>query len=362
MKKNDLLPVPTALPTVSADTLTASAAQAVRDILDEAASANTVRSYTSALRYWAAWYHGRFGQPLALPVPDAAVVQFVVDHLVRRSKTGSTWELPAALDGHLVAAGFKQRPGALKLSTIVHRVAVLSAVHRLKKATNPCESVTVRHLLSRARRAAAKRGERPAKKTAITRNAFDALVATCDDSLQGVRDRALLYFAFASGGRRRSEVAEANLSDLKQVGPHDYVYRLERSKTEQAGATATSTPDKPVVGVAGEALATWLARSGLVEGALFRRLWKNRMGPPLSPAAVASVVQKRARLAGLDGHFAGHSLRSGFVTEGGRQGVALAALMAMTNHRSVASVIGYFQAGGVADNPAARLLDAPVRK
>ena len=53
----------------------------------------------------------------------------------------------------------------------------------------------------------------------------------------------------------------------------------------------------------------------------------------------------------------GHSLRSGFVTEGGHQGIALPALMAMTEHRSVASVIGYFQAGGVTNNPAARLLD-----
>ena len=31
--------------------------------------------------------------------------------------------------------------------------------------------------------------------------------------------------------------------------------------------------------------------------------------------------------------------------------------MAMTEHRSVASVVGYFQAGGVTDNPAAHLLD-----
>ncbi|MGH8111510.1 MAG: integrase, partial [Rhodanobacteraceae bacterium] len=47
----------------------------------------------------------------------------------------------------------------------------------------------------------------------------------------------------------------------------------------------------------------------------------------------------------------------GFVTEGGRQGVALPALKAMTEHRSVASVIGYFQPGSAADNPAAHLLD-----
>jgi hypothetical protein len=69
-------------------------------------------------------------------------------------------------------------------------------------------------------------------------------------------------------------------------------------------------------------------------------------------------VQRRAALAGIEGDFGGHSLRSGFVTEGGRKGVALPALMAMTEHRSVASVVGYFQAGGVAGNPAARLLES----
>jgi site-specific recombinase XerD len=68
-------------------------------------------------------------------------------------------------------------------------------------------------------------------------------------------------------------------------------------------------------------------------------------------------VQQRAKRAGLDGNFGGHSLRSGFVTEAGKQGIALPAVMAMTEHRSVASVVGYFQAGSVETNPAARLLD-----
>ncbi len=81
------------------------------------------------------------------------------------------------------------------------------------------------------------------------------------------------------------------------------------------------------------------------------------MGPALSPKAVAAIVQRRAVLAGLSGDFAGHSLRSGFITEGGRQGVALPALMALTEHRSVAQAIGYFQAGSVAENPAGRLLE-----
>ncbi len=345
------------LPALVSDQLVASAAAAVGEILAEAASANTTRSYASALRYWAAWFQGRYGAAIALPVPEAVVVQFVVDHVARRAQAGLVWELPPPLDSQLVAARLKQRPGALKLSTVVHRIAVLSSAHQLKKQANPCEAPAVRHLLARARRAAVKRGERPTKKTAVTKHELGALVATCDHSLEGLRDRALLYFAFASGGRRRSEVAAADIADLRRVDERAFVYRLEHSKTQQAGPSASSTPDKPILGVAADALAAWLTASGIAEGPIFRRLWRNgRVGPGLSPAAIAAIVQRRAARAGLDGDFGGHSLRSGFITEGGRQGVALPALMAMTEHRSVASVIGYFQAGGVTDNPAAHLL------
>lgn len=350
----DSLPTVATLPPALPTTLAARAAEAVREILAEAASANTARSYATALRYWAAWCQGRYGTPIALPVTEAVVIQFIVDHVARRTEAGLEWELPAALDAQLVAARLKQRPGPLKLSTVIHRVAVLSKAHQLKQQPNPCEAPAVRHLLARARRAAVKRGERPTKKTAITRRELEALVATCDDSLEGLRDRALLYFAFASGGRRRSEVATADLADLRRLDETSYVYHLGHSKTQQAGPTATSTPDKPVLGVAAQALSIWLAASGLTQGALFRRLWRSRIGPALSPKSVAAIVKRRARLAGIEGDFAGHSLRSGFVTEGGRQGIALPALMAMTEHRSVASVIGYFQAGGVANNPAAQ--------
>lgn len=357
MNKTTDIAVADVLPTLRPDELADDAAAAVRELLAEAASANTTRSYATALRYWAAWYRARFGASLSLPVSEATVVQFVVDHLARRGKSGLVWELPPALDAQLMAARLKQRPGPFKLSTVVHRVAVLSKAHQLRKADNPCASVAVRHLLARGRRASVKRGERPTKKTAITKAELAAMVATCDDSLAGRRDCALLYFGFASGGRRRSEIAAADFQDLRRLSDTEFVYRLEHSKTQQAGPSATATPDKPILGVAGAALATWITASGIADGPIFRRLWGDRLGPGLSPKSVGSIVQQRAALAGLVGNFGGHSLRSGFVTEGGRQGIALPALMAMTEHRSVAAVIGYFQAGGVATNPAARLLD-----
>lgn len=333
------------------------AAEAVHELLAEAAAANTTRSYASALRYWAGWHRARYGVELGLPVTEAVVMQFVVDHVARRGKTGLTWELPSVVDQALVTAGLKAKLGPWKLTSVVHRVAVLSTAHRLKRLPNPCEEPTIRTVLRRARRASVKRGERPAKKTAITKAELEAMLATCDDSLEGIRDRALLCFGFASGGRRRSEIAVADFRDLRRTGLSSFVYRLEHSKTQQAGPTKGSMPDKPVLDRAAEALAAWLAASGITEGALFRRLWKRRIGPALSPAAVGEIVQRRARLAGLSGDFGGHSLRSGFVTEASRQGVALPAIMQLTEHRAVASVIGYFQTGGATANPAARLLE-----
>ena len=332
------------------------AANAVRELLAEAAAANTTRSYSSALRYWAGWHRARYGVELTLPTSEAVVMQFVVDHVARRGKTGLKWELPLAVDQALVAAKLKSKLGPWKLVSVVHRVAVLSTAHRLKRLANPCEESAVRTVLGRARRASVKRGERPAKKTAIKKAELEAMLATCDGSLEGIRDRALLCFGFASGGRRRSEIAAADMRDLRRTGPQAFIYRLEHSKTQQAGPTVSSTPDKPILDRAADALVDWLEASGIQEGAMFRRLWKNRVGPALSPASVGQIVQRRAKLAGLEGNFGGHSLRSGFVTEAGKQGVPLPAVMAMTEHRSVASVVGYFQAGKVEENPAARLL------
>jgi hypothetical protein len=76
----------------------------------------------------------------------------------------------------------------------------------------------------------------------------------------------------------------------------------------------------------------------------------------LSADQVARIVQRRAKLAGLDVDWAAHSLRSGYVTEAGRQGVALGDVMAMTEHRTVSTVMGYFQAGSLLSSLATSLL------
>lgn len=144
---------------------------------------------------------------------------------------------------------------------------------------------------------------------------------------------------------------------LRRLAPGQFVYELLVSKTNQTGR-ATPDSNKPVLGAAGAALEAWLAASAITEGAIFRRIRKGgHLGEGLLPAAIRAIVKERCALAGVDGDFSAHSLRSGFVTEAGRQNVPLADTMALTGHQSVPTVLGYFRAESVLTNSAARLLD-----
>lgn len=355
-----LLPALSSLPTpaLQPDLLSEGAQAALNTLRLEAESPNTTASYQAALRYWAAWYWLRFGEAIALPVSASAALQFVADHGARKGEAGLVHELPAEIDAQLVQLGFKGKPGALAHSTLVHRIAVLSKAHSRNALPNPCQSPEVREALSHLRKAYAKRGQLVQKKAALTRAPLEQLLATCDGSLKGLRDRALLLFAWSSGGRRRSEVAEARMEWLQELGEEQFLYDLRLSKTNQSGLDRPENL-KPVVGVAGAALAQWLQAAGITQGPIFRRIYKNgRVGDAaLTALSVNNIVKERCALAGIDGNFSAHSLRSGFVTEAGRQNMALADTMAMTGHQSAATVLGYFRAEAPLANKAARLLD-----
>ncbi len=235
------LPVLHKSPALQPQELSELTQRAVDELLREGESQNTLASYRSALRYWAAWFAIRYGVQITLPVPFPAVLQFIVDHAQRTSDKGLVHELPVRIDQALVKSGFKGKTGALALNTIVHRVAVLSKVHQLRELKNPCQDHKVKDLLAMTRRAFAKRGALPRKKDALTRDPLQALLATCDESLRGTRDRALLLFAWATGGRRRSEVAAADMAFLKPAAQGEFAYRLAYSRRTRTGLIGPRT-------------------------------------------------------------------------------------------------------------------------
>jgi integrase len=105
-------------------------------------------------------------------------------------------------------------------------------------------------------------------------------------------------------------------------------------------------------------MTAWLDVSGIFEGPIFRQVRKGgHLGPALAAAAVRDIVKYRCALSSVNGSFSAHSLRSGFITEAGRQNMPLAETMAMTGHRSIATVVGYSRAGAALSSQVARLFD-----
>lgn len=353
-------PVPLARndPMASGQNLEARAQAAADAILRAATPSATIVSYQSALRYLCAWAELRFGTALALPVSVTWVQQFVVDHFGEpervaqgsgRSTITVNWTMPQAVDEALVQGGFKARPGRLKMATIDHRLAVLSWAHREHGDASPTQDPAIRRLLSSCRKLAREMGEAPKTKTAAIQEQLDAMLATCDDSLEGLRDRAMLLFGWTSGGRRRSEIALSHVEDIEWLDDAHGLFRMRQSKT------GDDAP-KPIKGEAAVALRHWLKAARINEGALFRRLWGSTVGKALSPHAVSAIVQRRAAAAGLKGDFAGHSLRRGFVTEAGLSHVPIAQTMEMTGHRQVKTVLRYHQVGEIVRSEGSDLL------
>ena len=70
-------------------------------------------------------------------------------------------------------------------------------------------------------------------------------------------------------------------------------------------------------------------------------------------------MRGRAKLADQSlGRLSAHSLRSGFVTEAGKQDIGLGDTTALTGHKSIQTVMGYYQSGDVGQTRAARLMDS----
>jgi integrase len=315
--------------------------KALAELARQGRSRHTARSYDAAQRYWGAWFEAVFGHPFSLPVSIDTVLVFIAQHAVRASGAHLVQAMTPQLDAALVHAGVKARPGPLGLNTVLHRIAVLSAAHRDQDLPNPCRDPVVRQVLRDLRSAYAKRGDRPRKKDALDALDVGAMLRTCDTSLRGMRDRALLLFAWSTGGQRRSEVADARMENLLPGTDGDFIYDLTHGKTNPFGEDWPENR-KPVVGAAAQALREWIDAAHIDSGPIFRSIRGHRqIGASLSGDAVNDIVQKRSWLASLQGNLSAHSLRSGFMTQALAAGVGLPEAMALSGHRSARTALSY---------------------
>jgi integrase len=241
--------------------------------------------------------------------------------------------------------------------TLTRRLTSITQAHRAAGFTGTSPASTKQPLvgavLKGIRRA---KGVQQRGKDPLLVDKMRQLIGTCGDDLNGVRDRALLLIGFA-GGFRRSELAAIEVSDL-EVSPSGLVIQVRRSKTDQEGVGrrvgipfGADFDTCPV-----RALKRWLAESAIVAGPVFRGVRQNGSvrKSALNPDSVAWVIKRAARRAGLDEQvFAGHSLRSGHVTQASLNKVSERAIMRQTGHRSSKSLDRYVKVLGLFDDNAA---------
>ena len=312
------------------------------EIVQEYTAENTRLAYSGDLVYWQAWLSA-IGFPFIKPINKKEVLSFIIQHVEG---------LDPDTDKVLVKQKYKGKLGPHKLATVKRRIVALSLFLDQVKWPNPTQEKDIKLLLSRLTKKYG--GSKPTGK-AITKYILDDMLDTCKDSLIDIRDKALLLFAWGSGGRRRSEVAAANMKDLTRNPDGDFTYIIPSSKTDQEGKGSPV----PLKGRVALALDEWLKAANITEGPIFRTVAKGgNLRGEIRGLDVYNTVRKRLKKAGYDEtQFGAHSLRSGFVTEAGRRNKPLGDVMALTTHKSVGTVMKYYQAGNIINNSAANLAD-----
>ncbi len=290
---------------------------------------NTRRAYRAGVRAWCEWCDAH-ALP-CLPARAADVVAFLA----------------------------AERGRGLSVNTVDLRRASIRYLHFIAGCNVPTAEAQVAETMAGIHRDAADSGDVPAKKLAATAGILREILAPIGADLAGLRDRALLLVGFA-GALRRAELAAIRVEHI-EARERGLRVTLPRSKGERAGKAVTIALPYGTSGLCPvRALLAWMAAAGIVDGAVFRRVWaaaKPQVGEGGSTGAlvgteginagtVARIIKKRASAAGYDpAVVGGHSLKRGAMTTGMDQGVHPTLLKQLGRHKSYAVLDEYLELG-----------------
>ena len=294
--------------------LTPADAERVAHYVGRASAEATVRAYTSDWRGFIAWCARRGVDPL--PSPPALVAAYLTE-LAEQGRARAT---------------------------VGRRLAAIVFMHRVNKQVSPTlqPDAALIELAMRGIRREGRARELDQKRPADGDVVRDMLRAVVGDTPRALRDRAIIAVGMG-GAFRRSELVAIDVEHV-EVRVDGIVVRVPTSKADQEGRGATvGIPHGeriPAVAI----YKAWIERAGIASGAVFVKLTpQGRItNTRMSDKGVAIVVKAAAAAAGYDpAVFSGHSLRSGFLTEAGRQGADPFKMKEHSRHGSLETMVGY---------------------
>jgi integrase len=349
-----------------AELLTDRDVETLRHLVNQGMGDNTLRALASDLAYLEAWGLAATGQSLPWPAPEALLLKFVAHHLwdPEKKKSDRGHGMPDTVAQSLRDQGFLRSAGPHAPDTVRRRLASWSTLTKWRGLSGAFTSPALKSAVRLAVRATPRPRKRKSAK-AVTGDVLAKMLATCSSgSLRDVRDRAILMVAFASGGRRRSEIAGLRVEQISVAPPIEAENGAPLpSRAIHLGRTKTSGADHDeVVYLTGrpvEALDAWIEAAKIESGCVFRKVdrWGNVSKRALEAGAVNAIVKQRAEMAGLNsGEFSAHGLRSGYLTEAANRGIPLPEAMEQSRHRSVQQASSYYNSETRRSGRAARLL------
>ncbi|WP_419607348.1 site-specific integrase, partial [Thiolapillus sp.] len=229
--------------------------------------------------------------------------------------------------------------------------AAIRLAHRMANLESPTNSELVKGAFAGIRRV---HGTAPNAKEPAIAERIRAMVDPIDvDTLAGARDRALLLLGF-SGAFRRSELVSIQVDDLERK-EQGLIVSIRKSKTDQEGVGDTVPIIQADHYCPIRALDHWLKLSAIESGPIFRRVYKGgKVGTTaLSAYSVVLIVKKWATQADLKADdFAGHSLRSGFLTSAAMNRASLFKMMEVSRHKDPKTVMQYIKKSELFDDHA----------
>jgi integrase len=239
----------------------------------------------------------------------------------------------------------------LSVTTLQRRLSGITAVHRQTGHILDVHNPQLVNVLDGIRRA---HGRPALSKRALTSDELRQAVENLPNSVQGIRDRALLLLGFA-GALRRSELCNLDVAfggtgkGWLKFTPEGIAICIRYSKENQEGVhiEEVAVPfGRCRITCPVEAIRVWIELSGISKGALFRVVLKSGRitEQRLSGDGVAQRVKAAARRVGIDPTLvAGHSLRAGFVTAASLAGRSDHDIMRHTRHKTSEMVRRYIR-------------------
>lgn len=274
---------------------------------DGAFSDNTLRAYRADLQHYFQWCADQGVK--AIPATDEVMSRYVM----AMSET-------------------------YKSASIQRRLDCLSSVFNLTGQPNPTNERNTKLACKKVYRSL---GRAQQQAEPLRWEALQKMLAVCDESLMGQRNKLLLQLGYESM-RRRAELVAFTFESRHSISDHQHALVLYRSKTDQLGRGTRVTISNHLNSM----ILDWQARIDAKEGPILRSVSRHGcVGNSLSDESLSRIIQRLQHQAGIQTErpFSGHSFRVGTALDLLDRGVPLYQIMLRGGWTSETSTLRYLR-------------------